>query len=83
MICWQHPITIIGNLETRRVWSIGVALDHYFYQIIIPHNIKPEKLPNKVEFRHQSITNPSVTPEYHILRDINMITVSLKDSTTA
>ena len=64
-------------------WIIGVALDHYFCQRIIPHYKKDNQVSDTVELRHQSITTPSATPEYHIIHGLNTLTGALTVAPTA
>ena len=50
---------------------------------MIPHNTKAEKISNTVEFRHQTITTPVVTPDNRIFHGLTTLTYFLTDATTA
>ena len=63
--------------------SIGVALDHYHCQQVILQDTKVEQISNTVEFRHQTITTPVVTPKDQILHGITRLTDALIDAPTA
>ena len=63
----------------REVWSVGVALDHYQCQWIIPHNTKVDKISDTVELRHQTTTTPMVNPKDRILHGLKTITDDLMD----
>ena len=60
-----------------------MALDHYLCQHIIPHDIKAEKISDTVDFHHQNITTPVVTPEEHILHGFTTLTNYLANAPTA
>ena len=66
-----YPVMIHRKTSNRKSWdfrgedgwSIGTALDHYRRQRFIPKDTKAEKISDTVEFRHQTINTPVVTPE--------------------
>ena len=72
----------LWDFRGKEGWCIGVALDHYRYQRVIPKNTKDEKISNTVEFRHKTITNPVVTPEYSIIHGLTTLTDALIDAPT-
>ena len=70
LVLLVFPVIIHRKTSNRKSWyfrgkegcSIGVDLYHYQCQRIIPHNTKSEQIFDTVEFRHQTIPNPVVTP---------------------
>ena len=64
-------------------WSIGVSLDHYRCQRVIPQDAKVKKISDTVEFCHQTITTPVVTPEDRIPHGITTLKYALTDEPTA
>ena len=64
-------------------WSIDVALYNYRCQSIIPHNTKAYQISDKLDFRHQTITTPVMTPEDRILHGLTTLTDSLTNLPTA
>ena len=64
-------------------WSIGVSLDHYRCQRVIPQDAKVKKISDTVEFCHQTITTPVVTPEDRIPHGITTLKYALTDAPTA
>ena len=71
------------DFRGKEGWSIGVALDQYICQFIIPQNTKADQVSDTMEFCHQSTTTPLVTPEDWILHGLNTITSDLTDAPTA
>ena len=60
-----------------------MSLYHYCFQRITPQNTKADKISDTVEFRHQYITTPLVTPENCIVHGLNTLMGALTDATTA
>ena len=85
------PIMIHQKTCNRNSWdfrgkegcSIGVSFDHYRCQRVIPQGIKSKKISDTVEFCHQTITTPVVTPKHRILHGITRLTDYLTDAPTA
>ena len=59
-------------------WSTGVSLEHYRCQKVITKESRAERVSDTVEFRHQRITTPGVTPEDREIRTIEQLTSVLK-----
>ena len=59
-------------------WSIGTSLEHYRCQIVVTKDSKAVRISDTVEFRHQRITTPMVTPEDRVIRSIEQLTAVLK-----
>ena len=70
-------------LKSKRGVGIVVSLDHYRCQRVIPQDTKAEKISNTVEFLHQTITTPVVTPEDRILRGLTILADALAEAPTA
>ena len=73
----------MGLYRKRGMEYIGVSLDNYRFQRVIPQDTKSEQISDTVEFRHQTITTPVVAPEYRILRGLTTLTDALTDVPTA
>ena len=63
--------------------NIGVSINHYLFQRVIPQDTKAEQISDTVEFPHQTITNPVVTPEDRILHGLITLIDALTDAPTA
>ena len=59
-----------------------MSLDIYCQQIV-PHDTKADQISDTVEFRHQTITTPVLTPEDRILPGITTLMDALTDAPTA
>ena len=66
--------------QSKEGWSIGTALDHYRYEHVIPRDTKAVTISDMVDFLHQYITAPTVTPDDHILHSINNLTGATKET---
>ena len=66
--------------QSKEGWSIGTALDHYRYEHVIPRDTKAVTISDMVDFLHQYITAPTVTPDDHILHTINTLTGAIKET---
>ena len=64
------PVMIHKKTSTRHLWdfrgkegwSVGVALEHYRCEHVVAKDTKAEAISDTVEYRHPSITGPTVTP---------------------
>lgn len=61
-------------------WNVGVSLEHYRCQRVVGKASKVEQISDAVEFRHQHLTTPTVTPADRVLHGINTLSNALKDS---
>ena len=68
------------DFRSKEGWSIGTALDHYCYEQVIPRDTKYVTILDTVDFLHQYIIAPTVTPDDHILHSINTLTGSIKET---
>ena len=59
---------------------MGVALEHYRCDRVVVKDTKAEAISNTVEYCHQSITDPTVTPVDRILHGIYTLTNALTDA---
>ena len=66
------------SFRGRDGWSVGVSLEHYRCQRYIPKDSRSLSISDTIEFRHQHITQPSVTPEDQVLHGINQLTSALE-----
>ena len=71
------------DFRGKEGWSIGVSLDHYWFQRIILHKTKAEQISDTSKFRHQTITTSVVTLEDRILHGITRLKNALTDAPTA
>ena len=91
LVLLVFPVIIHRKTSNRKSWyfrgkegcSIGVDLYHYQCQRIIPHDTKAYQIFDTVEFRHQTITTPVVTPEYRILHGITTLIYAITDAPTS
>ena len=59
---------------------MGVALQHYHCHTIVAKSTRAVQISNTVEFRHQHLTQPEVTPMDRIVHGVNTLTCALKDA---
>ena len=71
------------DFHIKEVWSVGVYLEHYRCQLVIPADTRETNVSDTVEFLNKFITYPNITPEYRILHGLNMISGTIKDAPTA
>ena len=67
------------DFQSKEGWSIGTSLDHYQCEQLIPRDTKAVTILDTVDFLHQYITAPTVTPADRILHSINTLTGSIKE----
>ena len=67
------------DFRSKEVWSIGIALDHYRCKQVIPPDTKAVTISDTVDFLHQYIIAPTVTPADRILHTINTLKGSIKE----
>ena len=67
------------DFRSKEVWSVGVSFEHYYCQFTIPANTREINVPDTVEFLHNFITAPTLTPEDCILHGINTLSCAIKD----
>ena len=74
----------INSWDFRRKegWSVGVYLEHYRWQVVIPANTREIIVSDTVEFLHKFITYPTITPEDCILHGLNTLSGAIKDAPT-
>ena len=68
------------DFRSKERWSIGTALDHYSCEQVIPCDTKAVTISDTVDFLHQYITAPTVTPSDRILDSINKLTGAIKET---
>ena len=61
-------------------WYVGVALQHYRCHTIVAKSTREVQISDMVEFRHQHLTQPEVTPMDRIVHGVNTLTCALKDA---
>ena len=61
------------DFSSKEGWSVGVSFEHYRCQLVIPADTREINVSDTVEFLHQFITTPTLTPEYRILHGINTL----------
>ena len=71
------------DFRSKEGWSLGVSFEHYCCQLVIPADTREINVSKTVEFIHQFITTPTLTPEDRILHGINTLTSATKDRPTA
>ena len=71
------------DFRRKEVWSVGVSLEHYRCQLVIPADAREINVSDTVEFLHKFITYPTITPEDCILHRLNTLSGAIKDAPTA
>ena len=71
------------DFRGREGWSIGAAMDSYRCDKVIPHDTLAVTISDTVEYRHDHLTLPSVTPADCILHGLQSLTGALADVPTA
>ena len=59
-------------------WYVGVALQHYRCHTIVAKSTHAVQISNTVEFHHQHLIQPEVTPMDRIVHGVNTLTCALK-----
>ena len=59
---------------------MGLALQHYRCHTIVAKATHAVQISDTVEFRHQHLTQPEVTPMDRIVHDVPPLTCALKDA---
>ena len=68
---------------SKEGWSVGVSLEHYRCQLVIPADTREINVSRTVEFLHKFIMYPTITPEDRILHGLNKLSGAIKDAPTA
>ena len=71
------------DFRGRKGWSLGVAMESYRCDKVIPRDILSVTISDTVEYRHNHLTIPSVTPTDRILHGLQLLTGVLVDVPTA
>ena len=71
------------DFQGKEGWSVGVVLEHYRCDRVVAKDTKAEAISDTVEYRHQSITSPTVTPANRILHGIYTLTNALTNAPSA
>ena len=71
------------DFRAKEGWSVGVTLEHYRCQRVIPKDTKSEMVSDTVEFRHHDLTQPSVTPDDRLLHGLQLLTAALEGKPTS
>jgi hypothetical protein len=66
------------DFRGKDAWSLGVSMEHYRCQRVMPKDTRSERVSDTVEFRHNGITQPQLTAEDKVLHGINQLTAALK-----
>ena len=66
------------DFRSKEGWNVGVALDHYRCQIVVAKDTKAAQVSDAVEFRHQHLTQPTLTPADRVLHGINTLSCALE-----
>ena len=53
-------------------WGVGVSFWHYRCQRVVAKATKAEQISDTVEFRHQYLTQPTITSDDRVLHDVQM-----------
>ena len=61
-------------------WYVGVAHQHYRCHTIVAKATRAVQIYDTVEFRHQHLTQPEVTPMDRIVHGVNTLTCALNDA---
>jgi hypothetical protein len=59
-------------------WYIGTSMEHYRCHKIFCESTRSERISDTVFFRHQYITQPSLTPEDHIVKAVSDLALALR-----
>ena len=59
---------------------MGVAVQHSRCHTIVAKSTRAVQISDTVDFRHQHLTQPEVTPIDHIVHGVNTLTCALKDA---
>ena len=60
-------------------WS---STEHYRCQRVLAKATKAEQISDTVDFRHQYLTQPTITPDDRVLHGMQNLTGALKDAST-
>ena len=71
------------DFRSKEGWSIVIALDYYCCDQLIPRDTKAVTILDAVDFLHQYITAPTVTPVDCILHIIHTLTGAIKQTPIA
>jgi hypothetical protein len=63
-------------------WGVGVSKWHYRCQRVVAKATKAEQISDTVEFRHQYLTQPTITSDDRVLHSMQNLTGALKDAPT-
>ena len=63
-------------------WGVGVSTEHYRCQRVVAKATKAEQISDTVEFRHQYLTQPTITYDDRVLHGMQNLTGALKDAPT-
>lgn len=61
-------------------WSAGVSLEHYRCQKIVRKSTKALAVSDTIAFRHQSLTQPSITPADRLLHGVHTLASALRNT---
>jgi hypothetical protein len=63
-------------------WGVGVSTENYRCQRVVEKATKAENNSDTVEFRHQYLTQPTLTSNDRVLQGMQNVTGALKDAPT-
>ena len=63
----------------KYVWSLGCSLEHYRCQRVAPKDTKAVQISDTIEYRHHYLTQPTLTPDDHVLHGLQTLTYALED----
>ena len=64
-------------------WNAGISIEHYHYQRVVPKCSCLLMILDTTEFKHQHLTQPSVTAEDQVLHGVQYLTSALKGMPTS
>ena len=71
------------DFRSKEGWSVGVSFEHYHCHLVIPANTREINVSDMVEFLHNFITTPTLTPEDRILHGTNTLSNAIQDKPSA
>ena len=70
------------DFRGKERWGVGVSTEHYRCQRVVAKATKAEQISDTVEFRHQYLTQPTLTSDERVLHGMQNLTGALKDAPT-
>ena len=80
IILKKPSVRNIWDFHGKDEWSLGCSLEHYWWQLVAPKDTKAVKVSDTLEYWHQYLTQPTVTPEDFVLHGLQTLTCALEDA---